>query len=52
MDAKDKGGGINLVKGGGRFDNLVTQGGDELSVGLVESRFLEDDFYFVFAQLL
>lgn len=52
VNSEDESGGINLVKGGGGLDNLVTQGGDELNVGLVETGFLEDDFDFVFAQFL
>lgn len=52
VNSEDESGGINLVKGGGGLDNLVTQGGDELNVGLVEIGFLEDDFNFVFAQFL
>lgn len=52
MDAKDKGFVIDGFKGLGRLDNLVSQGGDELLVGGVERRLLDDDLDLVLAELL
>lgn len=42
MNAKDKSGGINDIKGGGRLNNLVSHGGEVVNVAGLESRLLED----------
>lgn len=52
VDTKDEGGGINSIKGGGRLNNFMSQRADELIVGGVERRLLEDDLDFVLAEFL
>lgn len=52
VDAKEEGVRINSVKGDGRLNNLVTQGGDEGNVGDLESRLLEDALDGLLAELL
>lgn len=52
VDSEEEGAGINGIKGNGRLNNLVSQGGDEFNVRDLEGRLLEDALDAVLAVLL